>query len=230
MRDDQQLVKKIKVFYESYHQGRVRQADAWMRTNYWPAFRGQTLEIGGGTLFPNPQAGYTLIDLSVVSARRAYQASIPALVADGAHLPLKANAFDTLCCYDVLEHVVYPKDFLKEMCRVARRRVIVAGPNYVGQHVGGMSRYLPWRALEFLAGPGKSCPALEHPHLVFDDHWQPDRDAVAAPNAGWVADQLKVNGYRIGCLRTWETNYPWLNRIPVLRCLGAFMLVIGEKR
>lgn len=228
MNDREQLTRKIQAFYENYHKYRPRQANQWMRTSYWPAWLGQTLEIGGGTLFPD-RKGYTLIDLSIEAARRAHQNAVPALVADGINLPFKDNKFDTLSCYDVLEHVVYPVKFLKEMCRVARRRVVIAGPNYVGQHVGGMSRYLPWRTFEFLSGPGKSCPPLENPYLSFDEQWHPDRDAVAAPNAGWVADQITLNGFRISCLRTWETNYPWFNHVPVIRCLGTFMLVVADK-
>jgi len=229
MAGDDWLVGSIRDFYDVYHRHRVRSPDRWMQSNYWPAFRGCTLEVGGGTLFPRREA-YTLVDISMVAVRRVASESIPALIADGAHLPFVNEAFDTVACFDVLEHVVHPVQFLAEMCRMARWRVVVAGPNYVGHHPGGMSRYLPLRWGEFLFGAGNACSRFSHPHLVFDEQWRPDRDAVSAPNAGWVAKQLRYRGFRISCLRTWETNYPWLDFIPGLRCLGTFMFVVGDKR
>jgi len=226
-----ELRRAVASFYDDYHQYRVRRADSWMQQHYWPAFRGKVLEFGGGTLVPSQAAhtDYCVIDLSAEAARRAAQQGIPAYIADGTRAPFISGSFDTVACYDVLEHIIDPAAFLHEMCRISRGRVVVAGPNYVGQHTGGMSRYLPLRFWSLLTGSGRSCPRIENPHLSFDEHWLPDRDAIAAPNAGWVADQIRSRGFRITQVRTWDYAYQYLNLLPAVRCLGLFMFVVGER-
>lgn len=227
---DHSLRDQIAAFYNDYHTNRARQPNSWMLRHYWPAFQGRTLEPGGGTLLPpDPGPGYCVIDISPEAALRASKAGITALVADGTQAPLANGSFDTVACYDVLEHILQPAQFLAEMCRIARRRVIVAGPNYVGLHPGGLHRYLPLRLWAYLTGSGRDCPRLEHPHLRFDADWVPDRDAVAAPNAGWVANQLERAGMRIVQLRSWEHGHGYFNAIPAVRCLGPFLFVVGER-
>jgi SAM-dependent methyltransferase len=39
---------------------------------------------------------------------------------DGNHIPFDSNIFDTAVCFEVLEHVFNPRDFLKELNRVIR--------------------------------------------------------------------------------------------------------------
>lgn len=230
-RSDLHLRQSIAAFYNDYHRGRERRADVWMQRNYWPAFVGRTLEFGGGTLLPAGahSAEYCVIDLSPEAARRARRRGIPAFVADGAQAPFAARSFDTVACYDVLEHIVDPVAFLGEMARIARRRVVVAGPNYIGLHTGGMSRYLPLRLWSYLRGPGKSCPRLDDPYLRFDEQWLPDKDAIAAPNAGWVAAQLRRQSFRVIELRSWDYGFTYLNHVPAVRALGLFMFVVAER-
>ena len=225
---DSTITEQVRQFYDEYHQHRVRVADFWMQTVYWPALQGRTLEVGAGTLFPQREC-YTLVDISCEAAARATAHSISALVADGMNLPFFDGAFDTVACYDVLEHCADASVFLVELCRVSASRVVVAGPNWVGPHQGGLDRHLPLRLWSFLTGSGKSCFIREDPYLTFDDNWFPDRDALCAPNAGWVAGQLKAFGFRTRCLRSWEWGYRWLNYLPGVRCLGPFMFVMGER-
>jgi SAM-dependent methyltransferase len=228
MSDSRDLNKSISRFYDDYHRGRPRTPNQWMLAHYWPSFVGRTLEVGGGTLYPDrPQ--YAVSDLSTEAARRALAKAIPAVVADGSKLPFRSNAFETVACHDVLEHVTQPADFLAELCRVASRRVVIAGPNYVGTEPGHLDRRLLTNLLRFLNGTGRTALRLDDPHLTFDERWSPDTDAVTAANGGWVADQLQRYGLRIRYLRTWEYNHQWLNAVPVLRCLGPFMFVVGER-
>lgn len=164
-----------------------------------------------------------------MAARRAADEGVHALLADGTLLPFTANCFETVACHDVLEHVIDPPAFIAEMCRVAARRVVIAGPNWIGSHAGGLDRRLPWRWWSYLAGSGKGWTVIEDPHLEFDGTWQPDRDALCTVNAGWVADELRRNGLSISQLRSWEHAHGWLNGFPGLRCLGQYMLVVGVK-
>jgi hypothetical protein len=226
--DRQLLTSSIRSFYEDYHKYRKRIPNKWMRRVYWPAFRGTVLEVGGGTLLP-ARPNYTVTDLSVEAVSRALNARIPALVSDGTNLPFPTGAFDTVACYDVLEHVVEASNFIAEMCRVAGRRIIIAGPNYIGPHSGGISRYLPLRLWSYLGGEGRVCYRITDPYLIFDEQWEPDRDAVSAPNAGWVAEQMRAVGVRNVVIRSWEYDHGWLNFLPAIRSLGPFMFVVGEK-
>ncbi|PJF28276.1 MAG: hypothetical protein CUN53_00925 [Phototrophicales bacterium] len=182
MGDKVELNRQISAFYDDYHRGRPRQPDAWMQKHYWTSFIGATLEVGGGTLYPD-RRDYAVVDLSAEAVRRARARSIPALVADGSRLPFRSGAFDTAACHDVLEHVTDPEGFIAEICRVARSRLVIAGPNYIDGEPGHLDRRLPRRVLRFLFQPESRLQALNNPHLTFDDQWQPDRDAVCAANA-----------------------------------------------
>ena len=50
-------------------------------------------------------------------------------IADAADLPFEDSGFDTVVCFEVIEHVPDPVKVLKELARVARKYVIVSVPN-----------------------------------------------------------------------------------------------------
>ena len=50
-------------------------------------------------------------------------------IADAAKLPFQDDSFDTVVCFEVIEHVKNPIHVLRELARVARRHVIVSVPN-----------------------------------------------------------------------------------------------------
>jgi len=58
---------------------------------------------------------------------------IPGLVElshyDGYSIPYPDNSFDVVTCIDVLEHVPDYRRFLKDLCRVAKRSVVISTPN-----------------------------------------------------------------------------------------------------
>jgi SAM-dependent methyltransferase len=68
------------------------------------------------------------LDTSEVLARAAHGAELPLLRADARRLPIADRAFDVVLCSQVLHH--FPGDdgaaLLRELDRVARRRVIVS--------------------------------------------------------------------------------------------------------
>jgi SAM-dependent methyltransferase len=228
MAEKRNLNHQISAFYNDYHRERVRQPDQWMLRHYWPSFLGRTLEVGGGTLHPERQ-DYAIVDLSLEALRNARTKAILGAVADGTRLPFKKGGFDTVACHDVLEHVVDPESFMAEICRVARQRIIIAGPNFNGGEQGNLDRRLVRWSFQFIFTPSSRLIQLENPHLTFDEHWGPDLDAVTAPNAAWVASQMQRHGFKITQMRTWEVYAHGFNALPVLRCLGPFMFVVGEK-
>ena len=52
-----------------------------------------------------------------------------AIIADAeSPLPIKDNAFDTVCCLEVLEHLQSPERLLLEIARICRQRIIITVP------------------------------------------------------------------------------------------------------
>ena len=65
-------------------------------------------------------------DLSLQACRRARELfALPSAAVDCARLPFADGAFDVVVCSEVLEHVEQPVATLLELCRVARRAVVV---------------------------------------------------------------------------------------------------------
>lgn len=89
---------------------------------------GTVLDVGAGgsaTIF-RQQLGRRYIAIDVSNAR-----ATPDLICDFERepLPFADNQFDTVLCFDVLEHVDSPHRLFAECARVARRNVIVSLPN-----------------------------------------------------------------------------------------------------
>ena len=73
---DYRLEEAARRFYDEYHKRRIRTPSESMKTTYWPALRGRTLEVGAGTLFPKREH-YVLVDPSREAIRRAAAAPWP---------------------------------------------------------------------------------------------------------------------------------------------------------
>jgi SAM-dependent methyltransferase len=76
------------------------------------------------------------------------RAGLPHRQVDGRTLPFPDGAFDAACCIEVLEHIDEPHGFLREVRRVAPRRLLVSVPNcellgYLHDHLAA-----PWHMLE----------------------------------------------------------------------------------
>lgn len=73
---------------------------------------------------------------------------LPHRQVDGRTLPFADAAFDAALCLEVLEHIADPREFLREVRRVAPRQLIVSVPNcellgYLWDHLA-----TPWHMLE----------------------------------------------------------------------------------
>lgn len=65
-------------------------------------------------------------DLSHEACQRARELfAVPAVAIDCARLPFQDQSFDVVLCSEVLEHVEHPVETLLELCRVARKAVIL---------------------------------------------------------------------------------------------------------
>jgi len=225
------LKERVRAFYDEYHRQRLRSPDQYWLHRIWGHFHGRVLEVGVGRLFwpAATSANYVVADLSAEAMGRAHAAGHNAFIADGEGLPFADHSFDTVVCHDVLEHVVNPEPFVREMVRVSRERVVVAGPNYIGpdNYAMGIDRYLPLRILNFVCGPGRGCHRLTNAHLQFDGQWQPDADAITAANSWWVAQTLHKAGCRRTHVETWPQQEQLLNRVPIVQHLGPFMVVVA---
>lgn len=53
---------------------------------------------------------------------------------DAHHLPFKNNSFDTVVSGDILEHVVNPVEFLRELIRISKEKVVITTPDEYQWH------------------------------------------------------------------------------------------------
>lgn len=147
------------------------------------------LDVGSGdgllarrVMDARPDLRITGID--VLARPRAH---IRVEIFDGVSLPFAANAFDAAIMVDVLHHASRQDELLREMARVARRRVVIK------DHL----------ATGFLA----------HPTLRFMDWVGNCRHGVALPYAYWSRAQWE-RGFANAGLRMIEQRerlglYPW---------------------
>ena len=100
------------------------------------------LEVGPGTyLFHDylTRRGVSATILDIVPPEQ------PGVVGTVTHLPFRDNSFDVAVAFEVLEHIPFDQFpiGLVELCRVARRRVVVSVPDnryYVRLLANGLSR------------------------------------------------------------------------------------------
>ena len=89
-------------------------------------------------------AGVDLSEQAVAYARHHSDGEVRYAVGDLYDLPFEDNAFDTVLCSEVLEHLDHPDRAFRELRRVARRSVVVTVPrepyfrwlNDLGQALG----------------------------------------------------------------------------------------------
>ncbi len=237
MSENRELTEQIKSFYEIYHQKRNRPLDNWLTDVYWQALFGNVLEVGAGTrpLQSNSKVdAYVPFDIAYYAIAKAKEQNLHGIVGDATRMPFKAQSYDVVCCYDVLEHIPDPEALLAEMCRVSRQRVIVSGPNYIGRvYCPSFGRYLPRNLWLYLTGQNKHWYRLENYHLEYNDEWQPDFDAVTATNSSWVKKQLQKHGFKNIVALTWKRDMvkfsPIMDRIPAIRELGPYMHIVAER-
>jgi methionine biosynthesis protein MetW len=69
-------------------------------------------------------------DISADVLRLAYSKGVDIVRADLERaLPFADKSVDTIICSEVLEHLLFPKEAMRELMRVARRNVIITVPN-----------------------------------------------------------------------------------------------------
>lgn len=169
----------------------------------------KVLDVGSGdgllarrVMDARPDVSITGVD---VLARAA--AHIPVEIFDGIRLPFDADSFDAAMMVDVLHHASEQDTLLREMARVARRRVVIKD--------------------HFVSG------ALAQPTLRFMDWVGNCRHGVALPYAYWTPDRWE-RGFANAGLRVVEQRerlglYPWPARLLFERRLH-FIAVLEPTR
>jgi len=89
---------------------------------------------GSGTFLNDPKVNVALgvgLDIShkILMEAKAKTKSAVFLQGDGERLPFADDSFDVVVSLDALEHTPSPLAAVKEMCRVARSKIVVATPN-----------------------------------------------------------------------------------------------------
>jgi SAM-dependent methyltransferase len=113
---------KRKRYFDAAHRAEF----SW---KYFAAYHyGRVLDVGSGgsAVYYREVLGSRYVAADISSGR-----ATPDVLCDFERrpLPFASASFDTVICYDVLEHVDYPHRLFDELARVSRRYVIVALPN-----------------------------------------------------------------------------------------------------
>lgn len=159
---------------------------------------------------------------------RRYGLELPIVRAAGEALPFPAEAFDLVCCWDVLEHVQSPQAVLSETCRVLRtggvllltvmNRWAFRDPHYHLPGINWLPR--PWaEALIRRLGRGKGRSAFSDRQALSEMHyftWGAFRRL--AETVGFRVEDLKERRLRAGTL---PSRRPWRSRLrKALRALS----------
>ena len=72
------------------------------------------------------------VDVSEEGVKKCKEKGLDAVVVDASsgNLPFKDNEFDSVTLLDILEHLYFPEDLLKEAARVSKKYVIISIPNF----------------------------------------------------------------------------------------------------
>lgn len=204
---------------------------------YWNQFKGNVLEIGSGTLVPDKSfdiSNYLVAEISTTTVKMLKEKGINAIVANGENLTFKNCTFDTVACHDVLEHTPNPERFIEEMCRVSRDRVIILGPNYLGEKSSILRKHsnLVYRTLDVIRGKHKKVIRFENPYFSYDEKWESDLDAVTGVNLWWIKKEMEKNGFEIMTSTTFFGSKVSriLRKLPFVKYAGSMMFVVGKKR
>lgn len=229
------LERQIKSFYDGLHSERSRSRPPWL-SSYYSLFESPTLELGSGTLVPENRPGTLVVcvDFSRTATESLHGQGATTVQADAANLPFKDATFKTVACHDLLEHVTSVTAVLREMARVSARRVVIAGPNYVGRAQFRKRFDVLRHSLLVLLGKHRRPLSLDNPHLRYDDSWSKDADAVSAVNAWWVEHELSSHGFDVVSLSTYfgasKVGTRLLSRVFPFRYAGPFMCVVADRR
>jgi len=200
---------------------------------YYPYFIGRVLEIGPGMTVPYFQ-DYVGLDISKIALKKISKIH-SSVLGDGEALPFKDHSFDTICCYNVLEHVPNVVKFLSEMIRASKKRIIIIGPNYKLK-----KRFVSELTNKemFIFIRSWILRRFQHftliPRLVFDNNWDKDADAISAVNILFVRELLKRRNMRIKVLTTLhelsqKRYFRILGKLAPFKYMGAIMVVVADK-
>ncbi|MSR61439.1 MAG: class I SAM-dependent methyltransferase [Planctomycetes bacterium] len=116
---------------------------------YAPLLTGRVLDVGCDEALLRARCA----PQSYVGLDRTPQADVQHDLAREARLPFEARSFDTVVCWDVLEHLERPDALFAELVRVARTHLLLSLPN-------------TWNAARKQLRRG--CGAIEHYGLPLD--------------------------------------------------------------
>lgn len=219
-----------------------------------PVNNGPILDIGcgvGQVINRFTEEGfYALgIDVSLIGIQMARQSGKGNFVVASAHkLPFKEDSFESVGCYDFLEHTYYPNACLNEMVRVLKSdgRIVVTSPNFLKVmglrsdyhwHMRGLRR----KASNFYTLLRKIIYSLVCPWKIAFDFMQPesnykggDADTVCITNPIDVICHLEKFGVKIIYQSALSTFHPSkiverLSELPIVRTVAGGFFIIGVK-
>jgi SAM-dependent methyltransferase len=160
---------------------------------------------GDGSLAKRVEAQRPDLRISGVDVMVRPNALIPVRQFDGVRLPFADDAFDVVMMIDVLHHANDQSALLREVRRVAKRRVVIKDHYADG--------FLAWPTLRFMDWVGNARHGVALPYA----YWRSER---------WHAE-LSAAGLRVADRRSRLGLYPWPASLVFER--GLHFIAVLEK-
>ena len=162
------------------------------------------------------------------------------MVASGYNLPFKQETFNTVGCFDILEHLENPERCLDEMTRVLKRNgtIVIASPNMLSPvYVKGLKQKI-LRLGKLLSKAVESDAKVKFEHVKPKLDWSGkevgrDLDATTIMDPITIKRLLKRKKIEIVC---YSSNLgpkrlvEKFSRLPIVRAIGGGIFIAGKKK
>ena len=192
---------------EIYKTGRQRPVRSIIKV-YSNYFIGKVLDVGCGTFIPS-YADWTGLESNKIAVEELKKKGANVIHGTIYDLP---DGYDTISCMMVLEHLEHPEEAVDEMCRKAKKRIIIGGPNYLIYNKKRSMRNILAYILYWLTLSDDLKPT--NPKTEKDEHYN--------VNEVWLRRRLKKNGWKVYSSLKPKVPFPPLNM------MGRRLLLVAE--
>jgi len=182
------------------------------------------------------------IDISPIGIRLSHKARSNTrasfIVANCYKMPFRDNAFETVGCFDVLEHLTSPELCVDEMIRITadNGKIVIASPNLLcpiyAKSLKSILRSMKITLQRLVKFDGKL--DFEHRQPILHDSKHIGRDFDAVTLTDLVAVKRILTGKRVKI--AYQSSYlgsrkliDVLSTLPLLRNIGGGIFLVGRK-
>jgi len=184
------------------------------------------------------------VDISPIAIRAAARESMKSInaffvVASGYNLPFKQETFNTVGCFDILEHLNNPEKCLDEMLKVLRRNgtIIIASPNLLCPVYAKGFKQKILRLEKLFSKIIESDAKLNFEHVKPKLDWSGkeagyDRDATTLTDPITIKKLLKEKKIKLMYQSSYlgpKQSIEKLSKLPLIRSIGGGIFIAGKK-